>query len=260
MEKELYEHIEAYLDGSLDDAAHAAFEARIAADPALAAEVRLHAEVAEALHPAIDPALRQFVRKKMGRPHLQVVKKPLSAVPRWSVWLVGMAATVLLLVVGREFVAQRRETAFKNALAEALRLPESLARPETSQLRGTTPAQQPASLDFQPWAAADSLFQEKNYAVALACLNALPDSTKRTFSTGYAFREGILLLAEGQFDRAAADFETAEPDFADLARWYRALALLNLPAQKNEGFALLERLAERPGNHQQDARKLLDER
>jgi anti-sigma factor RsiW len=81
--------LHAYVDGQLDLARRSAFEARLAADPALAAAATAYARQNAALHAIYDPVLREPVPSLLRRP-----ARPLRRLAAYA------AAAVLLLAVG----------------------------------------------------------------------------------------------------------------------------------------------------------------
>lgn len=92
----------AWLDGELRGDAAARVEARVAADPALAAQARAHRALAGRLRGAFDPVLAAPVPDRVGAPPVDfaVVRdrrasRPVSRMTRWA----AIAATLALGIV-----------------------------------------------------------------------------------------------------------------------------------------------------------------
>jgi len=114
------EEIVAYLDGELSDAAHVAFEARIADDPALAEAVRRHRETVERVRAAYsdyrEPAFdaRALESLGLGDPNvveLAAVRERRGLNPWWAsaiaASLVGGILIGRFMPTGRDFIADR---------------------------------------------------------------------------------------------------------------------------------------------------------
>ncbi|MFN0013301.1 MAG: hypothetical protein ACKVU2_02025 [Saprospiraceae bacterium] len=90
------EQIEAYLNGTLEDDARAAFELAMQHDPELAAEVRLYRDMATALNPTpTEDALRSNL-KRLGRQHAPVEPVAGRRIALWW-WLAGTLAVLGLI-------------------------------------------------------------------------------------------------------------------------------------------------------------------
>jgi len=92
------ERVMAYVDGELDANARAAFEAEMAADPGLAAEVAAHRELAETLGRAYAPVLHEAVPLRLSLA-AQVANEPKPLRQPWLPW-VAMAASLAVGVIG----------------------------------------------------------------------------------------------------------------------------------------------------------------
>ena len=88
----------AYVDGELDPSARAAFEAEMAADPALAAEVEAHRGLAGQLARAYAPLLEEPVPARLTMA-AQAANEPRPLRQRWLPW-VAMAACLAVGVIG----------------------------------------------------------------------------------------------------------------------------------------------------------------
>lgn len=98
------DRVMAYLDGELDAAAHRAFEADMAADPDLAAEVAAHRGLADSLKAAYDPVIDEPV--PLG---LTLAAQAANDPPRRGramTWAAAMAASLVVgVLVGRMALA-----------------------------------------------------------------------------------------------------------------------------------------------------------
>ncbi len=91
------EQIAAYLDGTLSPEDHAAFEARIQQDTALAQEVALHREVHETLSDTVEPQLEaqlQAIGDEYAAPAAPVTTAPSQKFPRW-IWAAAAAVALI---------------------------------------------------------------------------------------------------------------------------------------------------------------------
>ena len=92
----------AWLDGELDGAAAARVEARVAADPGLAAEARAHRALGEQLRGAFDPLMAAPVPDRIGAAPIDFSAarqrreaRPISRATQWM----AMAATLAIGIV-----------------------------------------------------------------------------------------------------------------------------------------------------------------
>ena len=119
--------VTAYVDGELDAAASAEFEARLRADPALQSQVeraqRLRAMLKSSYAPVLDEAVPQRLKNALLRPKVESLDAA-RARRRWTpTWaqLGGMAASVLLgLLIGNQMQPTGTSLQANGELAQAL--------------------------------------------------------------------------------------------------------------------------------------------
>lgn len=96
---ERLDRVMAYLDGEMDAAQRIAFEAEIAADPALAADVAAHRGLAGLLSAAYDPVLSEPVPLRLDLAARAANDAPRR--PRGLTWAAMAASLVVGVVAGR---------------------------------------------------------------------------------------------------------------------------------------------------------------
>ncbi len=95
--EQLYETIEAYLDGKLTEEARRAFEKEMAAEPELRKEVALHQRMQEELGKSEKAALREQLRQVAREFPLE--KKGRKTVFRLRPWAIAVAAAIIGAVI-----------------------------------------------------------------------------------------------------------------------------------------------------------------
>lgn len=93
MTDERLHRILAYVDGELDPPARAAFEAEVAADPALAAEVARHRALAQRVSAAYAPVLEEPVPIRLAQ---AVRPRRRTPTPVWAALAASLAVGVLM--------------------------------------------------------------------------------------------------------------------------------------------------------------------
>ena len=98
----------AWLDGELDGEAAARVEARVAADPALAAEARAHRALGERLRGAFEPVMTAPVPDRIAAPPVDFAaareRRTARPMPRAAQWA-AMAATLAIGIVTGTMIA-----------------------------------------------------------------------------------------------------------------------------------------------------------
>ncbi|MCC6463574.1 MAG: tetratricopeptide repeat protein [Saprospiraceae bacterium] len=241
---ELYARIDDYLDGALSAADHTAFEAQLASDAALATAL---AQVREArlrlrqawTDEADDAALRNTLRAAATSYFKsQPAIRPASI--RRRLWW-AIAATLSLLAIAWWNL---RTPAPERIYARYRHFPEA-----AFTLRAGAPQSLPA---------AESAFNQKDYAGALASLQAYLSTDPANLDA--LFFSGLCQLELRQYAAARSVFQQLQNSpnaWSDEARWYTALSHLregNRPA-----CAALLRQIPPDAAHTAEARQLLND-
>ena len=242
---DIHTRIEDYLDGTLNAAERADFEAAARADPALAEALSLAREVRERLarqwgQEGEEAALRRTL-KDLGKQHFGGGKarspSPLrSTRTRW--WMAAAAAVALVVWLSWPPGA--------DALYERYRI-----FPEAAFALKSSNASAAQNLD-----AAAKSFNAKDFAPALSALNvhlnATPDDLEARFFAG------LCQLELGQFAASEATFRQIifpENVWSGEARWY--LALTYLREKKSEQCKEILGQIPSGGAHHAEAQELL---
>ena len=263
--EEIYNRIEDYLDGNLSETERAVFEADVQADPALAAALADVREARERLSRQWaqvddDTALRQTLQH-LGQQHFasqpispathqpsnppvhQSTNQPINqSTKRWW-WAVAAIAAAALLA----WLLWPKPEPDQRLYAEYRHFPEA----SFSLKSGGTAS-------GQALARAEADFNQKNYADALAALQAhlaaQPDDLDAQFF------EGLCQLELGQTAEATAAFSALSISggvWTGEARWYLALCHLR---SKNWGQCVEALLGIRPGEpHYEEAQRLMEQ-
>ena len=115
----------AFVDGEMDAAASAAFEAEMAADAALAAQVAAHRGLAWRLHGAYAPVLDEPAPLRLTLA-AQAANDPLTPRRPWLPWAAMAASLVLGVIGGRATLAPPEGIAVGSELPGRLQLARAL--------------------------------------------------------------------------------------------------------------------------------------
>lgn len=258
-EEKKYERIERYLSGELSPSERQAFEAAMAEDPKLQAEVKLQREIAEAIG---ENDVAEFEAT------LDIVMRNGRATParrRWPGLLIVAVLLLFLLWLGSRWLQNRDQTASPEQIyASYLDLPEEL--PGSVRLRSAgdippTPDSSQVSRLRENWIALNQAYRTDQYEEALALLEKLP-SLDPDFSQenpgAYHYYRGLIQL---QMDRPAEAAEAfAEVDsgnYLEDASWKRALALLMIEDRRHDALEILRQISNRSHPRQEAAREIL---
>jgi len=121
---ERLEQVMAYLDGELDAAARKAFEADMAADPELAAEVAAHRGLADSLKAAYDPVIDEPVPLRLTLAAQAANDAPRRG--RLMTWAAMAASLVLGVLVGRMALAPQAPVAVGGQVPARTQLAQAL--------------------------------------------------------------------------------------------------------------------------------------
>jgi TolA-binding protein len=237
-----YEHIEQYLEGTLNDQEKTRFEAQIAADENLSEEVALHRDLAFALSDDEVIALEQLLIKIRAGESKQINIRPLwSRKPYLSI-----AAAILFICVLAFLFWPKPQPA------------DYVAYFDTYPLYLST-----RSADNHPEQPLNALhlsYAEGDYEAALSNLNTLlqkePTDKVLPFYQAYCqYKLGQLVTAESAFQEIIKEGDSA---YIPPAEWY----LVDVYLQQNkraEAIQLLKIIKDKEGDYQLKATDLLND-
>ena len=220
--------IESYLDGSLEGPARQAFEARLKAEPELAAQLALHQEV--------ELRLEDFHKEEMKAEWKQFLdenaEKKEAKVVRFPMRVIGIAASVLVLLGATWWFLRPAST---DVLADQY-WNQTASFSYTDAVRSTDPSEADEKL-------LEKAFQQYNQADYNGTLNSLSSLGVKTESA--ILLEGAAQFQSNNLPAASTAFRSILDDPSTLskdeAKWYLALIYLK---QKNKAAAqkLLEEI------------------
>lgn len=255
MNQQIYELTKRYSRNELPDAERAAFEERIANDPAFAAEVAICAAIFRGIQAEgdsrLDDTLRALGKEMMLKEASQTIAtnmetpaKRIFQLPRWAY---ALAAALLLLLIAWPIYQNLKPG--QPAYADAATLfKEHFHAPPPPEVRDAR---------IMPWKEA---YRNKQYAVSIAELEKLladPNYTRRSEAQLYL---GLSHLASGQAQNALDAFKKVSPDSFDWdeAQWYSALAYFIID-DVVQAKPVLRTIASQPGNsRRKEAQQILD--
>lgn len=239
---EHYDLIERHLRGRLSADEQTSFEQRLAAEPALAAEVRFHKEIEQSLAGEAIHDFRYALKKVDAEWQPTARRRTLRTF--LNPWSLSIAAGILLVIgmfAGNFFAPEPDDLYFQYFEALPVRVDMSVDQP-TNALRQEAVA----------------AYVDKDYATAAERFSLLlerDDHTQRDI-----LFTGISQLAAGQAETAAntlGPLLNGDREVAEAARWYAALA--NLRLQRTEqSRQLLTRIIAEKSYRWQDATALLE--
>lgn len=223
--EERSERIEQYLQDRLSPTQRTAFEAEMLADPTLADEVALERDLLEFMKETDVQAFRATVAKvHQQKREARII--PLAGRRTWA-----LAASVLVLVVAGYFVLDRLLAPSPQDLYLAyFETPAAAEFMDPAILRSRDGASE--KQDLQGLEKVAALYRDGQYPEALAAMQAVEPAD----AAAHAYQLGVLYLVNDQPVAALKELETGAAANPDGARWYRALALLQLdrPAEARE--------------------------
>lgn len=197
MDQQTLERIDAYVDGTLTGAERAAFEQRLASDPALKQEVALQRQINEALN---EPAVADLEEKLT-----QIIAEERPVKPLWRQYArpLAIAASVLLLL---GFAWLFRPTSQGPLDQEALFL---------------------AQAEFP-----ESLLTDMNVRNSGVDTRKTDSMVLRLEALNQSYQEGEWQLALDQLDQTLVDFPELVTDYTSFYQYQRGMLLLRLDRTK----------------------------
>lgn len=235
-----YEEIEAYLSGTLQESAQAAFTARLEEDRTLAKEVRLHREIAQVLGDKqaleMSALLQSVLHPKQGRSARFIPLFYRMAVA--AVFLVSMTVALFLL---RPPQAQRLYSQYHQTYPLFL-----VERSATAAGQNTLET-------------AVHAYEAGQYQTAATSFEALRQMEPE--HAGYQFYAAICRLENKEPDIAIQQLEAflqgPTNQYTETARWYLALAYLKTK-QPEKAKTALQQLKESGGDYTDTAADLME--
>jgi len=231
-----FEHIQEYLEDALSGEQRQEFEAQLARDPSLQAEVNEYQDAARLLQ-----LHQQVVYKQMLTDYDAELKaEPAGKIvqPLWGRLRYAVAAAVVLLIlvgIWRGVATNPYQQAFEP-------YPDRLTMrsgPEAGSLANAMEA-----------------YNAAEYEKAIIAFSQLADSTQ----AGVSFYKALSFLGTGKYPQAIHGLALISPEdpYYAQARWYLALAL-GLNEQVGEAQEILKLIAADVDHpHQDEAQALLD--
>ncbi len=220
--QEIYETIEAYLNGTLTGDALTEFEQRLKSEPDLAAQVQLFQNMDDALNdqPALD---FQKIVQMEGAAFLQKAAAPPAKVRRigWSRKQWAIAATLLFLVVSAALFWKMQSTDISSG-------DELFAQHfETYTLNEGLRGEEDENVDFKKGI---QQYRLKNYGLAAETFNTLAENAPQDMVLAFCLANAYLNQSPPQTDLAQQQFQKIIADgssiYTPTAKWYMALTLL----------------------------------
>jgi len=262
--QELYETIEAYLNGEMTDEEKTAFEAQLNQDESLAQEVQLHADIVLTLQSQQKLKHKQHwqqlladeAKNKQAESKETIVFNPANSRNIFGNFLFRIAA-ILLLAVGTYFVWQQFTVSDNPGQLAWQQWTETETTNQWSGIRGT--GGNTADAEKEVFTKAVELYKNQEYNTAIENLNAIPlQSTIYPDAQLLQSMSYLQLKQPGEAISRLTVLVQPENDhlLKDQASWYLALAYL----QNNQtSFAkeLLEKIVSDKSMHWDRAGELL---
>ncbi|MBK6929785.1 MAG: hypothetical protein IPH12_02615 [Saprospirales bacterium] len=223
--------IEAWLDGTLDAEARAAFAASLRDDPALAVELALHERLRQAVREKSAGDFRQQLDSLLGEHRAGTARIPSLRrfwLPRYS-WALA-AALLLAVAVWFWFPAgPAPEDLYAQAFQPPTRFYHRSVR-HTADSMATAPADPTWVRLDSAWAAAG---REQALRLALEISRAETDTQSRLAAL---YAAGVIALADQQPEAAILHLKNAEGSklYREEIVWYTALAQVQLALRDRE--------------------------
>lgn len=221
--------IEAWLDGTLDAEARAAFAASLRDDPALAAEVALHQRLRQAVREKKAGAFRKQIDGLLGEHRTATPLKPQARRFSLTRYAWALAAALLLALAAVWFWSPTYSTP-EELYAQAFQPPAEFYDRTVRHGPGkpTAPADTAWLRLDTAWAAAD---REKALQLALEISGREKDTLARQAAF---FAAGVIALADQNPETALVYLKNAEGNkrYREEVVWYTALAQVQRALRK----------------------------
>jgi len=262
MEKEvLFDRIDRYLQGMMEEAERAAFEKEMEQQPTLKQEVALHRELAEAVGEKEVQAFEAVLNKVHEAYRSQQAAQPAPVVSMKREAPAG----------GKGFLVAAWRRHGRYALAAAVVLLALIFLPRLIPQQPSPEALFAANFEpfpnqFQLRGEQDSLlnqfaafYGQQQYSQALQVLAQL-EAADPSLKNQLAFYRGICELATGNTPAAIEALQPLQesPLLGENARWYLALAYLK-EGQTTTASQLLNQLVQEGSTYAPKAKKILDQ-
>lgn len=267
MEEQLQQQIEAYLANQLSLKEKTAFEAKMAADETLAADVKLYQQMDDLLGETDVMDFSATLTEVMTTPTTaeSTPEAIIKSMPTKSSitrrWLSLAAGFALVAVLGTVIYTNLAQPSANDLYSANMEFPASLGGGGT--LRSTDEQTlDPSKLGqiTRSWQQANEAYQQEQYDLALQNLVTIEniDPNFETENRGdYFFKKGLVQLKTGQIKAAIISFEAVNTgSYVSNAEWKRALALLKVDT--NKAKTALETIVNKNHPEQAAAIKILE--
>lgn len=263
MDEKIFDKIEKYIGGNLDQAELDAFENQMKADKSLAAEVNLHRGIQNAM---TEKKVIDF-EKNIGAAFKEA-KEEMATAPNNSTKesggsifsmkrLLSIAATFLLIAAVGLAIYNLNDSSVINYAGV---FEKNISYPTfmSGDILNTAATRGEENIDLenqikQTWNSAQTTFENGNYEQTLQSLNAIQnlDNNFQTIAVfKYNYYRGITHLRLGQAQEAYdafAEVNMNDANFGFESYFNKALAALLIPEKRTEAIEIFETLAE--SNH-----------
>jgi len=254
-----YDQIDKYLDGELTGKALEDFEAALKSDPKLAAKVKLHQRIPEAIMEQEVVNLEEKMKAIFSEATEESAPTPAKMFTIRRIMMI--AASVLFLIIAGWWTALNLgSTSTEQLFADYMSSPPNLVPSELSRLRDTSDQSQKQEI-INLWKQFDELYQGENTKTALETLDSirfLDPEFKDYDQSAYYYALGLIQLQNENSEEALIAFERIASDpNNDMARWYYALTLILLE-RSTEAIPILETIADAIHPKKTEASELLE--
>jgi len=254
--------IDKYLDGELEGKELEQFEEALKNDPKLAARVKLHRRLPEAIMEKDIVELEDSLKAIFEESKEQVIESPKPKIfPLRRI--LAIAASVVILVVAGWLIYQNNQIQTPEQLFADYMSPPSTIAP--AQFRSSDPSDknQIEQEIKKAWEQADQFYGQQNTAEALKKLQIIqeldPEFEVQSRSA-YFYALGLVQLQNNTPQEALKAFDQIDSnDYKESVQWYRALTLLILPERSKEAIPMLEDISTSNHPKKEEASKLLKE-
>lgn len=250
------EYIERFALGQLSGSDLHAFEARLAADPDFAEEVRQEVELVRALR--LAPELAAF-RQQLETLEQQDSPKPDTRrfLPPRLLW--ALAAAVVLILAAIWWLSSPAKPTAQALLAIYYQPPQEMYIPRRTRGEADSSTLNTHSPFLSLLDEAEAAYNKGQPLALLQCLSrleAMPESAD--YADELSYYTGLACLQSQQPERAIAAFEKISNEYPTEKPWYLALARLHA-GQTAAARADLETIARSASPFAPDAKALLEQ-
>lgn len=261
IEEQLYEQIEAYLEGKMSRDELESFEQRMQQDAILASKVKIHKELSLAI-----PEVEEIDQLKGKLKHIINQSKEQENVPpknnKYSSSILIALVLLLATAIGLYYYFNQEVTEPQQLYQAYVDFPSQVYEPDEVRSTDATNSESEQTLDSL-WRLANRHYEGKQIDELVAVLQQITIVEQTLYQSNtsqFYYVQGLASLKQNQPLQAIQSFDQVQINFTEDALWKKAMALLLLDEGQEEAKLILNNIrASASHPKRNEARKVLNQ-